>query len=119
MRHLRNCLFAILLTLPTKALAVDGGFIFAMCRENRDACLMYVIGVSHGSIAGWVGGRFFDGPPHLTRSNPTAGSCDPENINYGQMRDIFMEYLENYPERRTGPGATLLHEALLEAFSCE
>ena len=100
---------AILLSGP----AIGGGYydgndLLAMCqKDDQTACLAYIAGASD-----MVGARnFTDLRPPVT--------CEPENANLGQLKEILVLWLEQNPSRRNVAATVNYMAAMYEAFPCE
>jgi hypothetical protein len=79
------------------ASADHGNELLIACRDQSDLkwgyCMGYIVGVAAAS----------------------AYVCPPAEVTKGQMRDVVIRYLQNYPESRHQPAATLAATALSTA----
>ena len=45
--------------------------------------------------------------------------CPPPNVTAGQMNDMVLQYLENFPRARSFTGDTIVHRVLSTAWPCK
>jgi len=86
----------------------NGNDLLAMCQESdQTACLAYIAGASD-----MVGARnFIDSRPPI--------SCEPENTDLGQLKDVFVLWLVNNPSQRNVAATVNYMAAMYEAFPCK
>ena len=111
MKPLLNILVIGLLVATTPARAVgsfnDGNDLLKRCSEPKGAfggayCLGYAAGIAD----------------HMAR-NRTLDDCIPREVSIGQVRDVIVARLRNYPEERHFTAASLAENALIDAFCPE
>lgn len=45
--------------------------------------------------------------------------CPPPNVTAGQMNDMVLQYLDNFPRMRSFTGDTIIHRVLSTAWPCK
>lgn len=92
------------------ASSIDGNFFYETCRDRATqiACTAFVAGVSEGVE---MQHEFGGGRAKLF--------CKPQQATFGQMVDIYIQYLRTHPEQRHMSAAPLVVLALVDKFPCK
>jgi hypothetical protein len=107
-----TALLSVAIEAPAHADFVTGNRLFQDCQAtdffSQGACMGFVAGVAdamttaqaaNGTVAGWR-------------------ACLSEQITAGEVRDVAVNFLARHPEKRDIAAATLVAQALEEAFPC-
>lgn len=116
------------IVLSGQAVAEDdtssGNYWLMVCKEtdlfSRGHCLGFVYGVHAGlrSEAAIVQLQVLKGDPN-SPAKVQIPYCLPENVSKSQVKDVYVKYLQQHPEKRQLDGAILAITALLSAFPCK
>jgi hypothetical protein len=52
------------------------------------------------------------------KTEPLVGYCEPAELTVQQATDVYCKFLEDNPEKRSAPGASLFTEAMRRAWPC-
>jgi Rap1a immunity proteins len=88
-----------------------GNGLFSLCRSDEfsremTACYSYI----EGTLDGWLTSE--------NTFNHEPGFCIPQGVTLMQLRDSFVRWLENNPERRHEEGSVLIVDSVIHAFPC-
>lgn len=98
--------------VPASAQFYTGNKVYTECTADENAatynvaralCLGFVVGV-------------YDVVVPLIRSSGESALCVPDGVTLGQVTDVVIKYLRDNPAKRNNPAASLVTEALLEAW---
>ena len=116
---------SVLCVSPTKLQAKEdiysGNYWLNQCSDSEDLhkttfCVGLVVGLRMMTGTFLAGNTFFEIGGDLI---PVQPSCEPEGVTNGQVRDVYVAYLKNHPERRHEPAQGLWINAMQEAFPCK
>lgn len=102
---MRLCVIATttVLTLAiTESRAADGNKLLEWCKETPVMTMSYVTGITDAYAVAGAPFKY----------------CPPEEVTYGQVRDVTCKWLENHPEDRHVSGSMLVPLALSKAWPC-
>ncbi|MBE0582059.1 Rap1a/Tai family immunity protein [Devosia sp.] len=86
----------------------DGNELLEQCDGAPSLAEAYVMGIADGTQYGGENAENYRGYRY----------CSPQGATSRQYRDLACTYVEDHPERRQEPGATLIMEALFSAWPC-
>lgn len=100
---LKRLLGAALITLclTAQANAMTGDDIHKICQMDRKQCELYTAGIIAGLFT-LIG----------------VSGCIPDDVSALKVRDIFLEYIEKTPEKRSWQAPIILDMAMNKAFNC-
>lgn len=120
-------MLACALPVAGHAEGIDGNRMLSICHSDTGAgfCLGYTIGQMEGLETGLIvlysgAGK---GLPVDTQDaevfvSAALGICLPDNVEHGQIRDVFVNYLVENPQIRHEPASALYVRAMAGAFPC-
>jgi hypothetical protein len=103
---LAGCIASITASAPTHANFLDGNDLYERCQTRRSSALDYILGVHDAQQA--VAG--------LGRQQKLI--CPWGRVNSGNVINVVCNYLRDNPAQRGRSGASIVLEALGEAFPC-
>lgn len=104
MRHLLIAATMLAVSAPAQASFYDGNQVHEWCSADGPE-----IGLCSGYVAGVADtAALFDDKPF----------CAHTGVEVRQMRDVVVNYLDQFPEKRHYPAQALVLVALSEAFPC-
>ena len=108
---------------------VDGNMLFSVCENpsnvTQSFCSGYVIGLVEGTKFGAFMSHGTTNENHGDEAAWNAyvevalGFCIPENVEYVQLRDVFVKYLKENPEIRHLSARSLFVSSMSSTFVCE
>lgn len=102
------------LASPAHADAFDGNAMYISCSAtlplDRDPEKMVEAAYNIGSCLGFVRGA--------TALEQGRGFCLPANSNLGQLKDVYLKFLQDNPQARHRSGKLLLVAAMVQSFPC-
>ena len=98
----------LLFASPVRANFENGNSLYTDCTKER--------GFNTGYCMGYVGGV----TDIMSDGTPLYGwkACFPKGVSLGQIKDVVTRWLANNPQHRHYNAASLVAEALEEAFPC-
>ena len=101
----RLLLLAAMLAIPASATAqyMDGNRLYERLQAGKR---------SDGAVEGAIATGYVTG---VADAYP---NCIPAGVTVGQLFDTALQYLEDHPEKRNLPAATLVTTAISEKFPC-
>lgn len=104
---------ALLTASPTPAKAgghyYNGNELYSICSGDtyvqKGACTGYIMGVS-------------DGMQIIADISDARGTCVPDSVRSGQLRDVIMKHLRDNPEYRHKTASLLVLAAIMTSFPC-
>lgn len=121
------------MSVPSSATAgeigvVDGNMLSTVCENPSDVTQSFCSGYVIGLLEGTKFGAFMSyGTTNEGRGDEADGNayvefalgfCIPENVEYGQIRDIFVKYLQENPEIRHLSARSLFVRSMSSTFMC-
>lgn len=86
----------------------DGNELLEQCHGAPSLAEAYVMGIADGTQYAGERAESYRGYRY----------CSPQGATSRQYRDLACTYIQDHPERRQEPGATLIMEALFSAWPC-
>jgi hypothetical protein len=121
-----------LLTAPASAQenrVMTGNDLYEACTSEDEAqfgyCVGYIIGLNEGIKFGSFGvvaqaTSFEDSAETIQdAANKFLGICAPQEVEYSQIKDLFVDHLRDNPQTRHTSARVLYHRALAVTFPCE
>ncbi|MBO6808454.1 MAG: hypothetical protein JJ883_05105 [Thalassospira sp.] len=105
MKRLLCTILLSLVVLPS-ANADTGNDLLSMCSDSRDEAQLYCVTYINGIVDG-------------LSIVPNKTFCAPTGVDWRQVRDISIEYINGLPEFRHVLAAILVNSAMTEAFPCQ
>lgn len=112
-----------------EAAVVNGNMLFTVCENPSDVtqsfCSGYVIGLLEGTkfgafmSYGSTNGNIGDEAASNAYVEFVLGFCIPEDVEYGQILDVFVKYLRENPETRHLSARSLFVRSMSSTFVCE
>jgi hypothetical protein len=111
-RNMRTLALAVLaVALPLSVARSEfqtGNDLWTLCHQKGPGCVAYIEGVADVLMPIWAKGGDFSG----------WRGCLPKETIGGQVKDVFIKFLREHPEKRHFTASSLVSWALAEAFPC-
>lgn len=128
--------FFVLSVTSAQASFYDGNELHKACQQKQIGFILGFVAGSYDKSASDVNeitGLFFDNLDPSQSKEATAKAtasfsshvlavqsyCVAKNVQLGQLKDVYCNFLRNHPEKRHLKATVLLDTALAEGFPCQ
>ena len=107
-RRMRGLFLSLPLVWPSVALAgfLTGEELTGICVEPSATCVSYLMGVVDGAVA-------------MEWESLASGFCVPDRVDSGEVRRLYLDYVQRYRMLGDMPAAMLVLNALKQAWACD
>jgi len=98
----------------------SGNYYLTLCKNNSLACREFIDATWANYLAGVATGAniSLNVPDGFRKIEKLAGYCFPAGVVRSQIRDVFVNYLQDHPEQRHLDGYYLARTSWQKAWPC-